>query len=489
MAGQGHTCALSTTNKVKCFGMNSYGQLGLGDTNDRGGVANEIPANLSDIDLGSSFIPDQVACGWGHTCTSSIAGKVKCFGSNSRGELGLGDTNYRGDEPNEMGDNLPEIDLGSLFIPDQVACGWGHTCTSSIAGKVKCFGSNSRGELGLGDTNYRGDEPNEMGDNLLEIDLGSTWTPAVTVDPTTTPTAQSTKTPTAMHVPTSVPSRDLTFTPTRVSTSVPPTKISTVSPTTRARTSAAPTLPPTKTSTIPQTTRARTSAAPTVQPSKAIVSTIHSTYQSPKSDNKQRTENTFTFPTLIVIAVVSISAAILVAAMVYCLHIKHHKRTQKDKQIIMEGNNLNKNSNGPRIANVKETAMENEGHMEMAYTVEGPDFRMAYTDEGPDPHDLKNIKSDNHVDKKTLWNKEVQLVNALYSTGGTKNINIRDDEFEVIGDDVTESKVVTEGDGLCNQCVDCGKQDFGQIYDGDGLFYCNKCWMCYGGNANTTTIK
>eukprot|EP01083_Nonionella_stella_P103611 296022_1 len=30
-----------------------------------------------------------------------------------------------------------------------------------------------------------------------------------------------------------------------------------------------------------------------------------------------------------------------------------------------------------------------------------------------------------------------------------------------------------------NRCIDCGRKDFGKIYDGDGLFYCNRCWMYY----------
>jgi hypothetical protein len=36
---------------------------------------------------------------------------VKCWGSGDRGGLGTGDTEDRGDEPGEMGDALPAVDL------------------------------------------------------------------------------------------------------------------------------------------------------------------------------------------------------------------------------------------------------------------------------------------------------------------------------------------------------------------------------------------
>eukprot|EP01083_Nonionella_stella_P280189 953063_1 len=121
-------------------------------TNNRGYEANQMGDNLLGIDLGTSFIPMQIVTGHGHTCALSTAHKVKCFGRNNMyGQLGYGDTNNRGYEANQMGDNLLGIDLGTSFIPMQIVTGHGHTCALSTAHKVKCFGRNNMyGQLGYG---------------------------------------------------------------------------------------------------------------------------------------------------------------------------------------------------------------------------------------------------------------------------------------------------------------------------------------------------
>eukprot|EP01083_Nonionella_stella_P309067 1093108_1 len=86
--------------------------------------------------------------GWYHTCVLSTLNKVKCFGCNEYGQLGKGDTNHTGDEPSEMGDNVLEIDFGSNFVPVQVALGEEHTCALSNTSNVKCFGHGMFGQLG-----------------------------------------------------------------------------------------------------------------------------------------------------------------------------------------------------------------------------------------------------------------------------------------------------------------------------------------------------
>ena len=49
--------------------------------------------------------------GWEHTCVLA-AGQLKCFGSNRYGQLGYGNVESLGDEPLEVGVQVPVVDLG-----------------------------------------------------------------------------------------------------------------------------------------------------------------------------------------------------------------------------------------------------------------------------------------------------------------------------------------------------------------------------------------
>ena len=56
----------------------------------------------------------QVAVGETFSCAIIPGGLVKCWGENISGQLGQGDTINRGDNSGEMGDNLPPVDLGHM---------------------------------------------------------------------------------------------------------------------------------------------------------------------------------------------------------------------------------------------------------------------------------------------------------------------------------------------------------------------------------------
>ena len=154
VAGGRHTCALFETGQVKCWGDNGSGQLGLGDMNHRGDEAGEMGDELPPVDLGTNRTAIAIAAGGSHTCAILDDGRIKCWGANARGQLGLGDMAARGDEPCEMGEDLPPVDLGGARAV-AVAAGSAHTCALLDDGTVRCWGSNGGGQLGLGDKTSR----------------------------------------------------------------------------------------------------------------------------------------------------------------------------------------------------------------------------------------------------------------------------------------------------------------------------------------------
>jgi uncharacterized repeat protein (TIGR01451 family) len=172
-AGGSHTCAILAGGSVKCWGLNDKGQLGLGDTANRGVVAGQMAGNLPSVDLGTGRTAVAISAGTNHSCALLDNATVKCWGFNQTGELGIGDGGTRGDAAGEMGDNLPAVDLGTGRTAVAISAGQQYTCAVLDNATVKCWGSNFSGKLGQGDSANRGDAAGEMGDNLPAVDLGT----------------------------------------------------------------------------------------------------------------------------------------------------------------------------------------------------------------------------------------------------------------------------------------------------------------------------
>ncbi|NOU31374.1 MAG: hypothetical protein HOO96_26040 [Polyangiaceae bacterium] len=171
-AAADRTCAVEARGALKCWGRNTEGQLGLGDTLARGDDPNEMGRALPAVDLGASAQVAQVALGGRHTCAILGDSSLRCWGFNATGELGLGDFNTRGDEAGEMGAALPAVNLGSGHTAKEVATGYQHTCAILDDGTLRCWGLNAGGQLGAGNTRNRGGIPTDMGD-VLRVDLGT----------------------------------------------------------------------------------------------------------------------------------------------------------------------------------------------------------------------------------------------------------------------------------------------------------------------------
>ncbi|NDF69057.1 MAG: hypothetical protein EB143_06030, partial [Actinobacteria bacterium] len=173
--GTAHTCVLLDDATIKCFGEGDAGRLGRGSTADVGRTAASMGNALLPVNLGAGRTAKAIATGAAHTCALLDDDSVKCWGANDDGQLGLGDIDARGDDPDEMGDNLPSVSLGlpSGVRVTAIAAGDAHTCALLSNGTVKCWGSGGNGRLGSGDELSRGDEADEMGVVLPVVNVGS----------------------------------------------------------------------------------------------------------------------------------------------------------------------------------------------------------------------------------------------------------------------------------------------------------------------------
>ncbi len=176
VAGYGHTCALLDDLSLKCWGFNLYGMLGLANGQNRGDGPGEMGDALAAVNLGTGRRAVSVAAGVYNTCALLDDASVKCWGANAYGQLGQGDTLYRGHLPGSMGDALPTINLGTGLTAKSLHVGQQHVCAILTNDRVKCWGANQEGKLGLGDLLHRGDQPGEMGDALPFVDFGATQT-------------------------------------------------------------------------------------------------------------------------------------------------------------------------------------------------------------------------------------------------------------------------------------------------------------------------
>ena len=128
--GYSHACAVTST-AVKCWGANLYGQLGNGTTTN-----SSAPVDVTGA--GSGYAA--VAAGGNHTCALSSAGSVACWGYNASGQVGDGGTT----------DSLTPVILALGVAVQSIELGDQHTCALDASGGIRCWGDNAYGALGIG---------------------------------------------------------------------------------------------------------------------------------------------------------------------------------------------------------------------------------------------------------------------------------------------------------------------------------------------------
>lgn len=134
-AGSFHTCALTNSGGVKCWGYNNTGQLGNGSQ-----IEAKSPVDVTGLTSGVIAI----AAGGSHTCALTTAGGVKCWGLNQNGQLGDNGPQL----PRLVPGDVPGLTSGVTAI----TAGLLTTCALTTGGGAKCWGANGVGQLGDGTT-------------------------------------------------------------------------------------------------------------------------------------------------------------------------------------------------------------------------------------------------------------------------------------------------------------------------------------------------
>jgi alpha-tubulin suppressor-like RCC1 family protein len=140
-AGGLHTCAVTASGGVVCWGNNTNGELG-----DNSYFGSNVPIAVSGLSSGVATI----AAGGEGTCALTTAGGVLCWGAGNVGMLGNNSTT-------SSLVPVPVSGLGSGVAA--ISAGAEHNCALTTAGALQCWGAGGFGQLGSGPTMVQSDVP------------------------------------------------------------------------------------------------------------------------------------------------------------------------------------------------------------------------------------------------------------------------------------------------------------------------------------------
>lgn len=154
-AASSFSCAVLVNGELKCWGYGSYGQLG--DGNGSGMATTPVTALLSNV--------RQVSTGRNSfvTCAVLQNGEAHCFGNLS--QLNLKNL--------PMTSKTPVL-ISSITSAAQIEIDDYHACVLQNDGQVQCWGNNNVGQAGIGTTGNVIDTPTLVHDlsSVKQISLG-----------------------------------------------------------------------------------------------------------------------------------------------------------------------------------------------------------------------------------------------------------------------------------------------------------------------------
>ncbi|MFL5483639.1 MAG: Ig-like domain-containing protein [Gemmatimonadaceae bacterium] len=137
--GDAHTCGVTLSGSLYCWGHNAFDESGTGPFFDNSYVPAPVITNLKFSVVGA---------GPTHTCALDVTGNAYCWGFNEGGQLGIGTVTTELFE-------TPQRVIGDLTF-DRLSVRGSHTCARSTAGGWYCWGNNETGALGVGSSNSSG---------------------------------------------------------------------------------------------------------------------------------------------------------------------------------------------------------------------------------------------------------------------------------------------------------------------------------------------
>lgn len=160
-AGTYHSCAVTKAGEAWCWGRNDQGQVGDGSSAEVVTAPVKVAACVA-----------QVAAGEQHTCALRRDGEVICWGDGDQGALGRGSTD----------DARTPVKVPGLTEVVHIAAGKSHTCAATKGGAVHCWGSNGYKQLGQGGDLRQSLTPVEVGGlkNVVFVGAGHYHSCAVT---------------------------------------------------------------------------------------------------------------------------------------------------------------------------------------------------------------------------------------------------------------------------------------------------------------------
>ena len=134
--GGSHSCAVVSTGAMKCWGDNSHGQLGDGTRTRR-----LTPTSVTST---TTWKENAIVAGDGHTCALTSTGSLYCWGANDRAQSGIANTPDGFTVPTQVplpGNASPTFSSVSGHFATTCA-------QESSSGPFWCWGDNSYGQMG-----------------------------------------------------------------------------------------------------------------------------------------------------------------------------------------------------------------------------------------------------------------------------------------------------------------------------------------------------